>query len=63
LANEAVMINVYDILGRRVYTENNTANEGSNNYYQDFSNLDNGAYLIEISNGSVSTVKRFMMEK
>ena len=63
LANEAVMINVYDILGRRVYTENNTANEGPNTYYQDFSNLDNGAYLIEISNGSVSTVKRFMMEK
>ena len=63
LTNEAVMINVYDVLGRKVYSEMNTANEGLNSYYQDFKNLDNGVYILEVSNGSVATVKRFMMEK
>ena len=63
LANESIMINVYDVLGRRVYSEMNTANEGFNSYYQDFNNLDNGVYILEISNGSIATIKRFMMEK
>ncbi len=63
LTNEAVMINVYDVLGRQVSSETTTANEGPNTYYQDFNNLDNGMYILEITNGNVSTVKRFMMEK
>ena len=40
-----------------------TANEGANRYYEDFSNLDNGYYLLEISNGSISSVQRFMIER
>ena len=63
LSNEAVMINVYDVLGRKVYSETTTANEGANRYYEDFSNLDNGYYLLEVSNGSISSVQRFMIER
>ena len=63
LSSENITINVYDLLGRKIYSEMNTANEGPNTYYEDFNNLDNGMYILEISNGAVATVTRFMMEK
>ena len=61
--SENITINVYDVLGRKVYSEMNTANAGSNTYYQDFNNLENGFYILEINNGTTATIKRFMMEK
>ena len=63
LSSENITINVYDLLGRKIYSEMNTANEGPNTYYEDFNNLDNGMYILEISNGTVATVTRFMMQK
>lgn len=63
LANENIIINVYDVTGRQFYSEKNTANEGPNTYFEDFDNLDNGVYLLEINNGVSSQVKRFVIQK
>lgn len=63
MISENITINAYDVLGRKVYSEMNTANVGSNTYYQDFNFLDNGFYILEINNGTTATIKRFIMEK
>ena len=63
LANENFTINVFDVTGRQFYSEKNTANEGPNTYFEDFNNLDNGVYLLEINNGVSSQVKRFVIQK
>ena len=51
-------INIFDIFGKSVHSEMVQANDGTNSYLCNISQLEKGVYLIVISNGSKrSTVK------
>jgi hypothetical protein len=55
-----VSIAVVDVLGKQVYTENYTAQNGNNLHSITVSNLKSGFYFVRIQNENGQTVERFI---
>lgn len=61
-SNGAMIVKVYNLLGKIIHEEKIIANQGVNNYVFKGSNLNPGAYLIEISNGKTKTTSRLIKD-
>lgn len=59
-ANDALVLNVYDIRGRIVYTKT-LANEGRVAENIRLNNVQSGLYMVQISNGSNKTTKKLIV--
>lgn len=53
-------INIYDLNGKRLLTENVTAQIGDNRFGFEVADFAKGIYFIEINNGEISTSQRFV---
>lgn len=53
-------INIYDLNGKRLLTQNVTAQIGENRFDFDVADFAKGIYFIEINNGEISTSQRFV---
>lgn len=58
-----VSVNVRNILGELIYTENTTAQQGTNTFQLDASKFTNGMYFYQINYNNSSITKRFIVNK
>jgi len=58
-----IEINVFSMLGNRVYKANTATNVGLNTVQIDLGNLENGVYLVQISDGSQTTTQKLILNK
>lgn len=59
LQGDKVSINVYDILGKQIYTENIKVADNFTKVF-DFSNLASGSYIVEVTDGKQKSVARMI---
>lgn len=57
---QPVLLQVYDMAGRKVLTENFIATEGVNSRKTDVSQIANGVYIVEITSGETKEQIRFV---
>jgi subtilisin-like proprotein convertase family protein len=50
-ANNQIVIEIYDTMGKILYTEKSTGSEGSNEKIIDISSLSEGIYIVAVKNG------------
>jgi hypothetical protein len=63
-SNEFVQLNIVDVMGRVVYTENlGTRESGSYSQIVDCSNLPNGFYFVNMKIGKQTKVAKFVVFK
>ena len=55
-------LNVYDVMGKLVYTNLVDSYEGDNAYYLDLSNFVNGMYIMEVTNGNNRQMQKFIIQ-
>lgn len=56
-----VQVNVYNLVGQRVYSNTEFALEGDNNFYLDVSRLTNGNYIAEVVSNGTSLHRQFVV--
>ena len=58
-----ITVSVYDLTGKLVFEQNQQVSSGENNLSFDFSNLDSGAYIINIGDEVNSTQRKLIIKK
>ena len=61
--NTSAILSIYDFLGQKVLSENLTLNSGQNQILLSTSDLSNGAYLVQITLGSLNASTSLMVQK
>lgn len=62
ISESETSFNVYDVLGNKIYSDDNKLPAGKNNYRLDLSYLNSGFYFIELNNGINKQMFRFIKE-
>ena len=57
------MLNVYNLLGQKIYSSSFPALEGQNVATMDVNGFDKGAYILEVVNGNEVLRKEFIVVK
>jgi len=57
-----VLLNVYDLTGKQISTQSQTAYEGDNTYVLDINSLANGMYIIEVNDGVNRQMQKFVVQ-
>lgn len=63
LSSNAVSIEVRNVLGELITSENVLASQGKNNYQIDASTMSNGLYFVRLKNGNEVLTKKFLINK
>ena len=58
-----VTIEVSNLVGQIVYTSNETAVSGSNAFNLNLADLNDGQYIVKISNGQTQTIAKVQISK
>lgn len=57
-----ITMNVFDVMGKLVMTQTTESFEGDNAYYLDMTNLLNGMYIMEVTDGTNRQMRKFMVQ-
>ncbi len=63
VGNSAATVNIYNSLGQRILSENNTTVEGENTLSFDLANLSNGIYILELIENDERKLQKFTIQK
>lgn len=62
-ANTSVQLIAYDMLGKVIFNQSTFANEGTNTFSVNISNIATGMYMFEVRNGNEASRMKFSIDK
>jgi hypothetical protein len=58
-----IELHVFDVTGKLMQVQSNSAFAGTNTYHLDLNSLNSGIYLLEIKNGNEVTHSKLMIQR